>query len=34
MLEGGLAEQLTELHDLEDGTVVVTDLQLRLVDAK
>jgi hypothetical protein len=34
VIEGALAEQLTELHDIDEGTVVVTDLQLTLRDAK
>lgn len=33
-LEGSLAERLTEIPDLDEGTVVVLDLQLNMKDAK
>lgn len=34
VIEGALAERLTELADVDKGTVVVTDLKLTLKDAK
>lgn len=34
MIEGAIAEQLCELHDIDEGTVVTTDLKLTLKDAK
>jgi hypothetical protein len=34
VVEGKLAEQLTELHDIEEGVVLVTDCKLELKDAK
>ena len=33
-LEGALAERICELPDVEQGTVLVTDLQLTMKDAK
>ena len=34
VIEGKIAEQLTELHDIEEGVVLVTDCKLELKDAK
>lgn len=34
VIESRLAERLCELPDIEGGTVEVTDLTLRMVDAK
>jgi hypothetical protein len=34
VIEGKIAEQLTELHDIEEGTVITTDLQLNLRGVK
>ena len=34
VIEGKIAEQLTELHDIEEGSVITIDIQLNLQDAK